>query len=62
MSRIYSWLFWLAWPVVRRHLEESTVTSCWLEAWIILRNDRHGVGDIQRASAITFARALEEMQ
>ena len=62
MSRVYSWLFWLAWPVVRRHLEGSTFTSCWLEAWLVLRNDRHRVGDKQRATAMMYAKALEEMR
>ena len=62
MSRIYSWIFWLAWPVVRQHLEGSTVTSCWLESWIILRNDRHRISDKQRESAMMYAKSLEEMQ
>ena len=62
MSRIYSWLFGLAWPVVRRHLEESTVTSCWLEAWIRVRNERHGVADSRRVAASVFLRAIEDHQ
>jgi hypothetical protein len=60
MTWIYQRLFWLFWPIVRRHLERSSVTSCWLEAWLSLLHDRQGITEQQRSAAMHFAKAMED--
>ena len=51
-------LFWLSWPVVKRHLRRSTVTSCWMEAQLKLMYDAKGIGESQRSAAMQFAKAM----